>query len=618
MNIKYFSLSVLLIFTFSLVSSLPNEGDLSIDFTYEPDYVIEGANYSINVNNTEHLEGRNTATLWTYFTGLGNALWCQLTGCTMQGDIDMNGNDILNAENITANYFVGNGSLLTGIQGDNSSWNESYADSKYVPYTGATSQVDLGSNNLTTTGNITGNLFTINSLKSPTATLRNGALISLGNLAFTNGSEGINMGTGSKNYGDRGINIGTFNTLYGLGSIVVGWTSLAGLADATSSFIIVMGYDTRGYRIGSLTMARATTWGEYALGMMIGAVANADYAGAIGADVINSNQKTIAVGDNLLVLDKDTRGSNKITNGAFTGGTTNWTLGTGWTYKSNRVYKSTDGTGTLSQDSSVMTTPIVAGQTYIIQFSTYNSGTEFTNEGILNVSLGGNSITARERILNFGTVRYVLTAKTNEGLIIIPSNTARFGIDSISVYPITGGNLDVAGEATFGSARTDTIYSFTGENITFYNSTGDGYANLNAKSFNVFSPKDLDYKKDKYLSLPSPDKILGDDGKLSASGMYKNEQKQQLIDDKTKPIYSTDLIESCSNETGKQECKKEEIEIFVGYEKKLINSTDVGELAFNNRIVISELKQEIENLKSRINKIEKETCDIKIFSWCLK
>ena len=37
---------------------------------------------------------------------------------------------------------------------DNQSWNESHADGKYIPYTGATQDVDLGSNNLTTTDTI--------------------------------------------------------------------------------------------------------------------------------------------------------------------------------------------------------------------------------------------------------------------------------------------------------------------------------------------------------------------------------------------------------------------------------------------------------------------------------
>ncbi|MCA9487829.1 MAG: hypothetical protein KC516_02600 [Nanoarchaeota archaeon] len=59
--------------------------------------------------------------------------------------------------NVTASYFVGDGSQLTGISGSQISndlnWiNASIANGSYVPYSGADSNVDLGSQNITTTG----------------------------------------------------------------------------------------------------------------------------------------------------------------------------------------------------------------------------------------------------------------------------------------------------------------------------------------------------------------------------------------------------------------------------------------------------------------------------------
>ena len=110
-------------------------------------------NYSTipTVNNSEYFDGYSVASLWTYYSGLGNSIWCKLTGCTMSGDIDMDGNKVLNSlivesaifaddtggnlfslndatdeityfkninssdYNITADYFKGDGSELTGI-----------------------------------------------------------------------------------------------------------------------------------------------------------------------------------------------------------------------------------------------------------------------------------------------------------------------------------------------------------------------------------------------------------------------------------------------------------------------------------------------------------------------
>jgi len=80
--------------------------------------------------------------------------------------------DVVVSGDIRADNFLGNGSGLTGIISDNSSWNEAYANAlyygienpsgyynfsdfditNYVPYTGATSNLDLGDNNLSVGG----------------------------------------------------------------------------------------------------------------------------------------------------------------------------------------------------------------------------------------------------------------------------------------------------------------------------------------------------------------------------------------------------------------------------------------------------------------------------------
>ena len=73
-------------------------------------------NYStIDVNDSQYLRGYSPTTLRTWFEGLFDSVYCKLTGCTMTGDINMGGNDITNTGNITGITFLGDGSHLTGI-----------------------------------------------------------------------------------------------------------------------------------------------------------------------------------------------------------------------------------------------------------------------------------------------------------------------------------------------------------------------------------------------------------------------------------------------------------------------------------------------------------------------
>src|SRR3989338_7685459 len=77
--------------------------------------------------------------------------WLVMTGA----HADFQTLNISTTNNISAKYFIGNGSQLTDLPtGDNSSWNESRANTIYVPYTGATANVSLGSMNLSTTGKL--------------------------------------------------------------------------------------------------------------------------------------------------------------------------------------------------------------------------------------------------------------------------------------------------------------------------------------------------------------------------------------------------------------------------------------------------------------------------------
>ena len=70
------------------------DGDLIVD-----NFVGNGSN--LNVNNSQYLQGYTPTTMKDWIQGLFDSIYCKLTGCTMSGNIDMDGNDILNVGNIT-------------------------------------------------------------------------------------------------------------------------------------------------------------------------------------------------------------------------------------------------------------------------------------------------------------------------------------------------------------------------------------------------------------------------------------------------------------------------------------------------------------------------------------
>ena len=128
---KWYSLLVMIFFTITIVSAGPYSSS------------INQGPYSSNINKVETLFDNNTAFVnetahWvtpslgtlsdinaTQHTNNGgvlnikeswlNSLYCKLTGCSMNGDIDMNSNDIIDVGIITADSFSGDGSGLTNL-----------------------------------------------------------------------------------------------------------------------------------------------------------------------------------------------------------------------------------------------------------------------------------------------------------------------------------------------------------------------------------------------------------------------------------------------------------------------------------------------------------------------
>lgn len=176
------------------------------------------------------------------------------------------------------------------------------------------------------------------------------------------------------------------------------------------------------------------------------------YVGATG--IINSNSLSIYRSD-------------IVTNGNFTGSATGWTLGAAWAYGTNAVDKNADGTNTLSQAFSP-----TAGKSYKITYTISN-----WSVGTVTVSIGGTSGTARGAD---GTYTETLVAAGAGNLAFTPTDTARFTIDSVSIYCEACGDKWEWYPYVWGdSAQLHLRFSRNGaadeEAISFQRDTASGY-----------------------------------------------------------------------------------------------------------------------------------------------
>jgi hypothetical protein len=169
-----------------------------------------------------------------------------------------------------------------------------------------------------------------------------------------------------------------------------------------------------------------------------------------------------------------------ITNGTFTGGSTGWTVNSGWAYSSNTMLKNASGTGTLQQ--STIWNPVI-GKTYTIHYDI----TSFTTTGTLQCALGGVTGAART-ITGTGTFFESFTAtSTSATFSITPSDAIRITLDNVSVgigCPRYGD-----GKGVMAYEVIDTTNGANAQNFSMvYNGTqGLGARNLGAVVANTAS-----------------------------------------------------------------------------------------------------------------------------------
>lgn len=127
-----------------LVTGITSAETFGYNYLKQGEDLNPSINYStINVNNSQYLQGYTPTTLKDWMQGLFDSVYCKLTGCVMTGNLTTSGN-------ISASYFFGDGSQLTGISGSgNASWNQSLADTLYSPIGSGTQSYWLNTSSFT-------------------------------------------------------------------------------------------------------------------------------------------------------------------------------------------------------------------------------------------------------------------------------------------------------------------------------------------------------------------------------------------------------------------------------------------------------------------------------------
>lgn len=115
---------------------------------------------------------------------------------------------------------------------------------------------------------------------------------------------------------------------------------------------------------------------------------------------------------------------NVLSNGTFTGGTTGWTLNTGWAYGTNNVQKNAAGTGTLAQTTTY--TP-EATRHYVVRYTI----SAFTVSGTIQVGYAGATAPARTITSNGTYVDIIEASSTSTSFTITPSDALRCTIDDV-------------------------------------------------------------------------------------------------------------------------------------------------------------------------------------------
>lgn len=142
-------------------------------------------------------------------------------------------------------------------------------------------------------------------------------------------------------------------------------------------------------------------------------------------------------------ITKGSVNSEKVASGDFSSGL-GWVTTSGWTVSGGIATHGSNGTGTLSQSASVMTTRPEPGRLHVFTYTISGLTT-----GSVTPTIAGTALQTRSADGTY--TEYFVPTNVSLGIVFTPTNTARFSIDNVSLKTASGGE-NYSGSSFWGTA----------------------------------------------------------------------------------------------------------------------------------------------------------------------